>query len=134
MKKKKQKNEWHKSPEVSNHEDPSLQPKSLYNDPKCLQAAVTSAMKSRLTHRLIKLLGFPNSPIYKLAIWDRIEFEKDPQIPHKVDNVWIECVAPNQPLHDRTYHGSHYRYLPNTIISLLQADDEWFPRLTTCML
>uniref|UniRef100_A0A915I4H3 Testicular haploid expressed protein n=1 Tax=Romanomermis culicivorax TaxID=13658 RepID=A0A915I4H3_ROMCU len=61
MKKKKQKDEWHKSPEVSNDEDPSLQPKSLYDDPKCLQAAVTSAMKSRLTHSS-NYLAFPICP------------------------------------------------------------------------
>uniref|UniRef100_A0A915IPM0 Uncharacterized protein n=1 Tax=Romanomermis culicivorax TaxID=13658 RepID=A0A915IPM0_ROMCU len=107
-KKKKHKDEWNKSPEVSEDEDPSLQPKSLFNDPKRLQAAVTLAMKSGLTHRLIEILNFLVSPIYKLAIHDRIKFESDPpmqSIPHKVDDLWIEHVTANQPLPDPTYHG-----------------------------
>uniref|UniRef100_A0A915HIH9 Uncharacterized protein n=1 Tax=Romanomermis culicivorax TaxID=13658 RepID=A0A915HIH9_ROMCU len=75
-KKKKQKDEWNKLPEVSDDEDPSLQPKSIFDDPRRLQAAITSAMKSGLIHRLIKLLGFPVLPIYKLAIRDRIDASK----------------------------------------------------------
>uniref|UniRef100_A0A915I0R0 Uncharacterized protein n=1 Tax=Romanomermis culicivorax TaxID=13658 RepID=A0A915I0R0_ROMCU len=47
-KKKKQKDEWNKSPEVSDDEDPALQPRLLFDDPKHLQAAITSAVKSRL--------------------------------------------------------------------------------------
>uniref|UniRef100_A0A915JSE9 Uncharacterized protein n=1 Tax=Romanomermis culicivorax TaxID=13658 RepID=A0A915JSE9_ROMCU len=93
-------------------------------------------MKSGLTHRLIELLNFPVSPIYKLAIHDRIKFESDPpmqSIPHKVDDIWIERVMANQPLPDQTYHGTHYLYLPNTIISFLQVDGAWFRRLTTSM-
>uniref|UniRef100_A0A915I9P1 Uncharacterized protein n=1 Tax=Romanomermis culicivorax TaxID=13658 RepID=A0A915I9P1_ROMCU len=57
--KKKQKDEWNKLPEMSDDEDPSLQPKSIFDDPKRLQAAVTSAMKGGLTHQLIELLNFP---------------------------------------------------------------------------
>uniref|UniRef100_A0A915IKA9 Uncharacterized protein n=1 Tax=Romanomermis culicivorax TaxID=13658 RepID=A0A915IKA9_ROMCU len=135
-KKKKQKDEWNKSPEVSDEEDPSLQPKSIFDNLKCLQAAVTLAMKSEITHWLMKLLNFPVSPIYKLAICNRIEFQTDPQlppIPHKVDDVWIEHVAADQPLCHMTYQGTHYCYLPNTIISLLQVDGEWFRHLKTSM-
>uniref|UniRef100_A0A915JJQ2 Uncharacterized protein n=1 Tax=Romanomermis culicivorax TaxID=13658 RepID=A0A915JJQ2_ROMCU len=54
-KKKKQKDEWNKSADVSDDEDPALQPPSLFDDPKCLQAAITSAMKSRLTDGLIEI-------------------------------------------------------------------------------
>uniref|UniRef100_A0A915IT40 Uncharacterized protein n=1 Tax=Romanomermis culicivorax TaxID=13658 RepID=A0A915IT40_ROMCU len=135
-KKKKQKDECNKSPEVSDNNDPSLQTKSLFDDLKRLQAAVTSAMKSELTHQLIKLLNFPVSPIYKLAIHDHIEFETNPPmllIPHKVDNIWIERVPTDQPISDQTYHGTHYNYFPNTIISLLHIDSEWFQCLTTSM-
>uniref|UniRef100_A0A915HMB5 Uncharacterized protein n=1 Tax=Romanomermis culicivorax TaxID=13658 RepID=A0A915HMB5_ROMCU len=56
-KKKKQKDEWNKSPDVSDDEDPAL--RSIFDDPKHLQAAVTSAMKSNLTDRIIELLNFP---------------------------------------------------------------------------
>uniref|UniRef100_A0A915I4X5 Uncharacterized protein n=1 Tax=Romanomermis culicivorax TaxID=13658 RepID=A0A915I4X5_ROMCU len=45
-KKKKQKDERNKSLEVSDDEDLCLQPKSLFEDPKRLQAAITLAMKS----------------------------------------------------------------------------------------
>uniref|UniRef100_A0A915IX40 Uncharacterized protein n=1 Tax=Romanomermis culicivorax TaxID=13658 RepID=A0A915IX40_ROMCU len=76
-KKKKQKDKWNKSLEVSDDEDLSLQPKSFFDDPKRLQASVTSAMKSGLTHPLIKLLRVPVSPIYKLAIRNHIKFETD---------------------------------------------------------
>uniref|UniRef100_A0A915J2H6 Uncharacterized protein n=1 Tax=Romanomermis culicivorax TaxID=13658 RepID=A0A915J2H6_ROMCU len=132
-KKKKQKDEWNKWPEVSYKEDPSLQPKLLYEDAKRLQAALASAMKSSLTHHLMELLGFPVSPIYKLAIHNRITFKNDLLLPTEVDDVWIEHVATDQPLRDPTYHGTHYRYLPNTIISLLQVGGEWLWHLTTTM-
>uniref|UniRef100_A0A915JM91 Uncharacterized protein n=1 Tax=Romanomermis culicivorax TaxID=13658 RepID=A0A915JM91_ROMCU len=46
--KKKQKEEWNKLPEVYDDEEP----KKVYNDPKCLQTAIASAMKSSLMHRL----------------------------------------------------------------------------------
>uniref|UniRef100_A0A915K647 Uncharacterized protein n=1 Tax=Romanomermis culicivorax TaxID=13658 RepID=A0A915K647_ROMCU len=54
-KKKKQKDKWNKSVDVSDDEDPALQPRSLFHDPKRLQAAITSAMKSRLTDGLIEI-------------------------------------------------------------------------------
>uniref|UniRef100_A0A915IVT4 Uncharacterized protein n=1 Tax=Romanomermis culicivorax TaxID=13658 RepID=A0A915IVT4_ROMCU len=44
-KKKKQKDEWNKLPDVSDDEDPALKPRWILDDPKRLQAAVTSAMK-----------------------------------------------------------------------------------------
>uniref|UniRef100_A0A915K6W1 Uncharacterized protein n=1 Tax=Romanomermis culicivorax TaxID=13658 RepID=A0A915K6W1_ROMCU len=50
-KKKKQKDEWNKSPDMSDDKDPSLQSKKLYDDAQCLQAAVASPMK----HQLIEL-------------------------------------------------------------------------------
>uniref|UniRef100_A0A915KJH4 Uncharacterized protein n=1 Tax=Romanomermis culicivorax TaxID=13658 RepID=A0A915KJH4_ROMCU len=128
-KKKKQKDEWNKLPDVSDDEDPALQPRSLFDDPKCLQAAVTSAMKSRLMDHLIELLNFPVSPIYKLAIGNHIQFDPDPAlppIPHEVDDMWIKRVTTDQPLRDRTYQGTHYCYLPSTIHSLLQVDGNWF--------
>uniref|UniRef100_A0A915KUX5 Uncharacterized protein n=1 Tax=Romanomermis culicivorax TaxID=13658 RepID=A0A915KUX5_ROMCU len=53
-KKKKQKDEWNKSPYASDDEDPALQPRSMFNNLKCLQAALTSAMKSGLTDQLIE--------------------------------------------------------------------------------
>uniref|UniRef100_A0A915JEC4 Uncharacterized protein n=1 Tax=Romanomermis culicivorax TaxID=13658 RepID=A0A915JEC4_ROMCU len=122
-KKKKQKDEWNKSPKVSDDKDPSLQPRSMFDNPKCLQAALTSAMKSELTHRLLELLNFLVLRMYKLAIHDRLQFETDPalpSIPHDVEDVWIEGVAADQPLRDSTYQGTHYCYLPTTILSLLQ--------------
>uniref|UniRef100_A0A915L8Z8 Uncharacterized protein n=1 Tax=Romanomermis culicivorax TaxID=13658 RepID=A0A915L8Z8_ROMCU len=135
-KKKKQKDEWNKSLEVSDDEDWSLQQKWMFDDLKRLQTAVTSAMKGRLMHGLIKLLNFLVLPMYKLAIHNPLQFECNwalPLIPHEVNDVWIECVTANQPLCDRTNQGTHYRYLPNTIISLLQVDGDWFQRLMTCM-
>uniref|UniRef100_A0A915KXN8 Uncharacterized protein n=1 Tax=Romanomermis culicivorax TaxID=13658 RepID=A0A915KXN8_ROMCU len=86
-------------------------------------------MKSRLTDRLIELLNFPVSPMYKLAICNRLIYKSDPAlplIPHEVDDVWIESVAANQLLRDQTYQGTHYCYLPSTILSLLQLDGDWF--------
>uniref|UniRef100_A0A915JH48 Uncharacterized protein n=1 Tax=Romanomermis culicivorax TaxID=13658 RepID=A0A915JH48_ROMCU len=102
-KKKKQKDKWIKSPEVSDNEDPAIQPQSLFDDLKHLQAAATSAMKSGVTDWLIELLNFPVSPMYKLAIRDCLQYETDPtlpSIPHEVDNVLISCIAADQPLHD----------------------------------
>uniref|UniRef100_A0A915JMV8 Uncharacterized protein n=1 Tax=Romanomermis culicivorax TaxID=13658 RepID=A0A915JMV8_ROMCU len=107
-KKKKQKDEWNKSPDISDDEDPALQPRSIFDDLKFLQAAVTSAMKSSLTDWLIELLNFPVLPMYKLAIRDRLQYKPDPAlppIPHEVDDVWIECVATNQPLRNQTHQG-----------------------------
>uniref|UniRef100_A0A915HTU5 Uncharacterized protein n=1 Tax=Romanomermis culicivorax TaxID=13658 RepID=A0A915HTU5_ROMCU len=104
-KKKKQKDEWNKLLEVSDDEDRAIQPRSLFNDPKRLQAAIILAMKSGLMDRLIELLNFPVSPMYKLAICYHIQFDPDPalpRIPHEVDDVWI-------------------------------VDGDWFRRLTTCM-
>uniref|UniRef100_A0A915IHV8 Uncharacterized protein n=1 Tax=Romanomermis culicivorax TaxID=13658 RepID=A0A915IHV8_ROMCU len=107
-KKKKQKDEWNKSLEVSEDEDPALQPRSLLDDPKRLLAAVTSAMKSGLTDRLIELLNFLISPMYKLAIRNHIQFHPYPAlplIPHEVDDMWIKRVPANQMLRDPTYQG-----------------------------
>uniref|UniRef100_A0A915IXZ1 Uncharacterized protein n=1 Tax=Romanomermis culicivorax TaxID=13658 RepID=A0A915IXZ1_ROMCU len=39
-KKKKQKDEWNKSPEVSDDDDPSLLPKKVHDDPERLQAVI----------------------------------------------------------------------------------------------
>uniref|UniRef100_A0A915L2W8 Uncharacterized protein n=1 Tax=Romanomermis culicivorax TaxID=13658 RepID=A0A915L2W8_ROMCU len=64
-------------------------------------------MKSGLTDRLIKLLNFPVSPMYKLAIRDCIQFNLDPAlppIPQEVDDVWIgrgdwfRCLTTCMPL------------------------------------
>uniref|UniRef100_A0A915HZH5 Uncharacterized protein n=1 Tax=Romanomermis culicivorax TaxID=13658 RepID=A0A915HZH5_ROMCU len=99
-KKKKQKDEWDKSPEVSNDEDPLLQPKKVYDVSKRLHAAIASAMKSHLMHRINDLLGFPVSLIYKLEVVACLNSIKDWLIPSEVDDVWVECMAPNQPLPD----------------------------------
>uniref|UniRef100_A0A915K0G5 Uncharacterized protein n=1 Tax=Romanomermis culicivorax TaxID=13658 RepID=A0A915K0G5_ROMCU len=80
-KKKKQKDEWNKSLEVSDDKDPAIQPRSLVDDPKRPQAAITSAMKSGLTDRLNESLNFLVSPMYKLAIRDCIQFDPDPALP-----------------------------------------------------
>uniref|UniRef100_A0A915KWV3 Uncharacterized protein n=1 Tax=Romanomermis culicivorax TaxID=13658 RepID=A0A915KWV3_ROMCU len=72
-KKKKHQDEWNKSTDVSDNKDRALQPRSIFDDPKHLQAAVTSAMKSNLTDQLIELLNFPVSPMYKLATRDRLQ-------------------------------------------------------------
>uniref|UniRef100_A0A915KN59 Uncharacterized protein n=1 Tax=Romanomermis culicivorax TaxID=13658 RepID=A0A915KN59_ROMCU len=58
-------------------------------------------MKSNLSDRLIELLNFPVSPMYKLAIRDHLQYETDPALPpilHEVDDVWIEHVTADQPL------------------------------------
>uniref|UniRef100_A0A915JFT2 Uncharacterized protein n=1 Tax=Romanomermis culicivorax TaxID=13658 RepID=A0A915JFT2_ROMCU len=76
------------------------------------------------------------TPTYKLAICNRIQFEPDPALPpisHEVDDVWIDRIAADQLLRDRTYQGTHYPYLSSTIVSLFQVDGDWFGRLTTCM-
>uniref|UniRef100_A0A915KLY7 Uncharacterized protein n=1 Tax=Romanomermis culicivorax TaxID=13658 RepID=A0A915KLY7_ROMCU len=65
--KKKQKDEWNKSPDVSDDKDPLLQPKKLYDNPKRLQAVLALAMKSSVMHRLIELLIFSLSLIYKFT-------------------------------------------------------------------
>uniref|UniRef100_A0A915JS13 Uncharacterized protein n=1 Tax=Romanomermis culicivorax TaxID=13658 RepID=A0A915JS13_ROMCU len=36
-------------------------------------------------------------------------------------------------MRERTYYGTHNRYHPSTILSFLQVDEDWFPRLTTFM-
>uniref|UniRef100_A0A915J1H9 Uncharacterized protein n=1 Tax=Romanomermis culicivorax TaxID=13658 RepID=A0A915J1H9_ROMCU len=74
--------------------------------------------------------------MYKLAIRDRLQYETDPAlppIPQEVDDVWMDSIATDQPLRDQTYQGTHYCYLPSTILSLLQVDGDWFRQLTTCM-
>uniref|UniRef100_A0A915KKH1 Uncharacterized protein n=1 Tax=Romanomermis culicivorax TaxID=13658 RepID=A0A915KKH1_ROMCU len=108
-KKKKQKDDWNKSPTISNDEHPSLQPKKVYKYPKCLRAAVTSSMKSGLMHHLTNLLGFPALPIYELEDRPHIDAVNNPPLPTDVDDVRIEHVAPDQPLPDPTYHCTHYR-------------------------
>uniref|UniRef100_A0A915L1J2 Uncharacterized protein n=1 Tax=Romanomermis culicivorax TaxID=13658 RepID=A0A915L1J2_ROMCU len=134
-KKKKQKDEWNKSPDVSDDEDLALHPRSVFQDPKCLQAAITSAMKSNLTDRIIELLNFPVSPKYKLAIRDRLQYDDPalPPFPHEVDDVWIERVAADQPLCEPTYQGTHYCCHPSTLLNFLQVDGDWFRRLTSFM-
>uniref|UniRef100_A0A915HTY5 Uncharacterized protein n=1 Tax=Romanomermis culicivorax TaxID=13658 RepID=A0A915HTY5_ROMCU len=64
-------------------------------------------MKSNLTDRIIELLNFPVSLMYKLAIRDPLQYDDPalPPIPHEVDDVWIEPVAADQPLHEQTYQG-----------------------------
>uniref|UniRef100_A0A915ICF4 Uncharacterized protein n=1 Tax=Romanomermis culicivorax TaxID=13658 RepID=A0A915ICF4_ROMCU len=60
----------------------------------------------------------------------------DPALPllhHEVDNVWIERIAADQPLRERTYYGTHYCYHPSTILNFLQVDEDWFRRLTSFM-
>uniref|UniRef100_A0A915JW03 Uncharacterized protein n=1 Tax=Romanomermis culicivorax TaxID=13658 RepID=A0A915JW03_ROMCU len=99
-KRKEQKDEWNKFGEVSDDEDPLLQPKSLFNDPKRPQAAVTWAIKGGPTDRLIKLLNFPVSPRYKSAIHDRIQFQTDwalPPISHQVDGDWFRRLTTCMP-------------------------------------
>uniref|UniRef100_A0A915IK93 Uncharacterized protein n=1 Tax=Romanomermis culicivorax TaxID=13658 RepID=A0A915IK93_ROMCU len=64
----------------------ALQPRSMFDDPKLLQAAVTLAMKSGLTDRLIELLNFPVSPMSKLAVRDGLQYKTDtalPPFPHE---------------------------------------------------
>uniref|UniRef100_A0A915L8B0 Uncharacterized protein n=1 Tax=Romanomermis culicivorax TaxID=13658 RepID=A0A915L8B0_ROMCU len=78
-KKKKQKDEWNKSPDVSDNEDPALQPRSIFDDRKGLEAAVTSAMKSNLMDQLIKLLNFLVSPMYKFSLRDCLQYKLIPR-------------------------------------------------------
>uniref|UniRef100_A0A915JQ68 Uncharacterized protein n=1 Tax=Romanomermis culicivorax TaxID=13658 RepID=A0A915JQ68_ROMCU len=92
--------------------------------------------QSNVMDRLIELINFPVLPMYKLAIRDRLQYEMDPALPpirHKVDDVWIKHIAADQPLRDRTYQGTHYRYHPSTFFSFLQVDGDWFRRLTSFM-
>uniref|UniRef100_A0A915HK35 Uncharacterized protein n=1 Tax=Romanomermis culicivorax TaxID=13658 RepID=A0A915HK35_ROMCU len=121
---------------VSDDEDPALEPQSIFHHAKCLQAAVTSAVKSNLTDWIIELLNFPVSRMYKLAIQDRLQFHDPalPPIPHEVDNIWVERIAANQPLRERTYQGTHYRYHPSVILNFLQMDGDRFRPLTSFML
>uniref|UniRef100_A0A915IJX9 Uncharacterized protein n=1 Tax=Romanomermis culicivorax TaxID=13658 RepID=A0A915IJX9_ROMCU len=104
---KRQSIDAYNTPEAPHHpekdKDLALQPRSMFDDPKRLQAAISSAMKNGLTNRLIEFLNFPVWPIYELAIRDRIQFDPNlalPPIPHQVDHLWIECIAPDQPLCD----------------------------------
>uniref|UniRef100_A0A915I6B6 Uncharacterized protein n=1 Tax=Romanomermis culicivorax TaxID=13658 RepID=A0A915I6B6_ROMCU len=74
--------------------------------------------------------------MYKLAIRDCLQYETDtalPPIQHKVDDVWIQRVAANQPLGEQTYQGTHYRYHPSTILSFLQVNGDWFGWRTSFM-
>uniref|UniRef100_A0A915JTT4 Uncharacterized protein n=1 Tax=Romanomermis culicivorax TaxID=13658 RepID=A0A915JTT4_ROMCU len=52
---------------ISDDEDPALQPQLIFDDPKRLQAAIMSAMKSNLRDRLIELLNFPVSPMWMVT-------------------------------------------------------------------
>uniref|UniRef100_A0A915J0S0 Uncharacterized protein n=1 Tax=Romanomermis culicivorax TaxID=13658 RepID=A0A915J0S0_ROMCU len=132
-KKKKQIDEWNKSPDVSDDEDPSLQPKKAYKIPKCVPAALASAMKSSLMQCLTDLFGFPMSLIYKLEVHPPMDTVNNPPLPTNIDDVWIECMARDQPLCHHTYHGTYYCYLPNTILSVLQVDGPWLQQLTATM-
>uniref|UniRef100_A0A915K4X2 Uncharacterized protein n=1 Tax=Romanomermis culicivorax TaxID=13658 RepID=A0A915K4X2_ROMCU len=97
--------EWNKLPDISDDEDRALQPQSIFDDAKCLQAAIISTMKSNLTNRIIQILNFAVSPMYKLAIRDRLQYDDRtlPPIPHEVDDVWIKRRAADQPLREQTY-------------------------------
>uniref|UniRef100_A0A915HYI2 Uncharacterized protein n=1 Tax=Romanomermis culicivorax TaxID=13658 RepID=A0A915HYI2_ROMCU len=114
-KKKKQKDEWNKSQDISHDEDPALQPRSMFDDVKCLQAAVASTIKSGLKDRLIELLNFSVSPMYKLAIRDRLQYETDPAlppIPHEVDDVWMATGSDASQLSCHWPHFSLHRVPP----------------------
>uniref|UniRef100_A0A915HPV9 Uncharacterized protein n=1 Tax=Romanomermis culicivorax TaxID=13658 RepID=A0A915HPV9_ROMCU len=91
-------------------------------------------MKSGLMAHLTDLLGFPVSLIYELEVCTRLDAENDPPQPTHINDVWIEHVAPDQPLRDSTYHNTHYCYLPDTLLSILQADASWLQRITATML
>uniref|UniRef100_A0A915IND0 Uncharacterized protein n=1 Tax=Romanomermis culicivorax TaxID=13658 RepID=A0A915IND0_ROMCU len=132
-KKKKQCNEWNQSSEISDEEDPSLLRKKIYDDPKCLQSAIALAMKSSHMTGLNNLLSFPVSPIFKLEVRTCLDAEKDLPLPTNVHDVWIEQVVPYQPHHDRTYHGTHYHYLPNTLLTIFQVDSSWLNKMTVTM-
>uniref|UniRef100_A0A915JKE2 Uncharacterized protein n=1 Tax=Romanomermis culicivorax TaxID=13658 RepID=A0A915JKE2_ROMCU len=133
LKKKKQKDECNKSPDVFHDEGPSLQPKKVCEDLKCLQAAMASAMKSGLMQCLTNLLGLLVSPIYKLKVRAPIKAINHPLLPTNINDVCIERVATDQPLQDFTYHGTHYCYLPNTILTVLQVDGCWLQQLMGTM-
>uniref|UniRef100_A0A915KIK0 Uncharacterized protein n=1 Tax=Romanomermis culicivorax TaxID=13658 RepID=A0A915KIK0_ROMCU len=92
-------------------------------------------MKSNLTNWIIELLNFPVSPLYKLAICNRFQYDNPalPPLQHQVEDVWIERIAADQPLRERTYQGIHYHYHPSTLFSFLQVDGNWFQRLTSFM-
>uniref|UniRef100_A0A915J5X6 Uncharacterized protein n=1 Tax=Romanomermis culicivorax TaxID=13658 RepID=A0A915J5X6_ROMCU len=78
----------------------------------------------------------PVSPLYKVAIWDCHQYDDPPlpPIPQEVDDVWIERIAVDQPLRERTYQGTHYCYHPSTILNFLQVDGDWYRWLTSFML
>uniref|UniRef100_A0A915KUR8 Integrase zinc-binding domain-containing protein n=1 Tax=Romanomermis culicivorax TaxID=13658 RepID=A0A915KUR8_ROMCU len=132
-KKKKSKEEWNQSPSVSNDGDLVLLPEKVYDDLKRLPAAIASAMKSGLMVRLINLPGFPVSSIYKLEVQASLDAKNDPSLPTNVNDVWIDRMTPNQPLHNCTYHSSHYCYLPNNLLSILLVDGHWLQQITATM-
>uniref|UniRef100_A0A915I3N1 Uncharacterized protein n=1 Tax=Romanomermis culicivorax TaxID=13658 RepID=A0A915I3N1_ROMCU len=59
-------------------------PKKVYGDPKCLQAAIASAMKSSLLTCINDLLGFPMSPIYKLEVRAHLDIDNHLLLPTDV--------------------------------------------------
>uniref|UniRef100_A0A915JZV6 Uncharacterized protein n=1 Tax=Romanomermis culicivorax TaxID=13658 RepID=A0A915JZV6_ROMCU len=95
-KKKKQKNERNQSTTLSKDQDLSLLLKKVYDDPKRLQAAITSDMKRGLMTCINNLLDFPVSPIYKLEVHARLVAENHLPVPTDVDNVWIEHLVLDQ--------------------------------------
>uniref|UniRef100_A0A915L9B2 Uncharacterized protein n=1 Tax=Romanomermis culicivorax TaxID=13658 RepID=A0A915L9B2_ROMCU len=56
-----------------------------------------------------------------------------PPLHHEVEDLWTERVAADQPLRERTYYGTRYRYHPSTILNFLQVDGDWFRKLTSLM-
>uniref|UniRef100_A0A915JVT1 Uncharacterized protein n=1 Tax=Romanomermis culicivorax TaxID=13658 RepID=A0A915JVT1_ROMCU len=100
-KKKKQKEQWNKLPDVFDDEDSSLKSKKVYEDPKRLQAAIASAMKNSLMQRLTNLLSFHMSLIYKLELRTPIEAINAPLLladVHEVDGCWQQQLMATTPL------------------------------------
>uniref|UniRef100_A0A915IL59 Uncharacterized protein n=1 Tax=Romanomermis culicivorax TaxID=13658 RepID=A0A915IL59_ROMCU len=83
---------------IHDDEDPSLLTKKVYDDPKCLQAAITSAMKSGLMTCLNDLLCFLLSPIYKLEVRAHLDAKNDLLQTTIVDSSWLNKLTVTMPL------------------------------------
>uniref|UniRef100_A0A915JR02 Uncharacterized protein n=1 Tax=Romanomermis culicivorax TaxID=13658 RepID=A0A915JR02_ROMCU len=114
----------------------------MFDDPKRLQAAVISATKSDLSHRIIELLNFPVSPLYKLAIHDRLQYD-DPALPlirHEVDDVdgdwfrWLTSFMPLAALLASPCSAAEYAFVNNLLLGHAQnMDSEMRAVFYNCM-
>uniref|UniRef100_A0A915JFU7 Uncharacterized protein n=1 Tax=Romanomermis culicivorax TaxID=13658 RepID=A0A915JFU7_ROMCU len=81
------------SHELSDGEDPTLQPKKLLDELKHLQATVATTMQGDLMKKLNSLTSFSISSMYKLEVHKHLDKLKDLSIPDDVNDISKEHVV-----------------------------------------